>query len=212
MKIVCISDTHRYHRDMEKLEKADLLIFAGDCMGSGFDEEELMDFLDWFELQPALYKVMIAGNHDRWIENNPEDFKELMKDYSTIIYLEDEAVTIKGFKIYGTPHSKIFNNWAFNRSEQHLQQLFDKIPNDTDILISHAPQYLVLDELIDGENVGENTLSLKLTQLKNLKLHVFGHIHNAFGMIRPHGKHISVNACQVNEAYDLANFPVIINL
>lgn len=211
MKITCISDTHGYHHQVN-IEPTEVLLFAGDAMNSGYRLKELTSFLDWFEMQPAAHKVMIAGNHCRWIENNPEEFRNLLMKYPDITYLEDESVTINGLKIYGTPHSKIFYNWAFNRSEEQLQQLFDKIPKDVDILLSHAPQYLVLDELIDGQHVGESTLSLKLRDLTKLKLHVFGHIHNAFGMVKPHRKHISVNASQVDESYDCVNFPIIINL
>jgi Icc-related predicted phosphoesterase len=212
MKITCISDTHTYHREI-KLEPTDILIFGGDFMNSGHDEEEVIDFLSWFYAQPAKYKIMIAGNHDRYVENYGDAFKSMLDVCPEIIYLQDEIVTIEGFKIYGTPHSKIFYNWAFNRSEEALSRLFDKIPLDTNILISHAPQLGVLDELVSGENVGEKTLSNRINELQDLKLHVFGHIHNGFGMIKPHNKsYISVNAAQVDERYELNNFPIIINL
>lgn len=123
------------------------------------------------------------------------------------------GVIVEGFKIYGTPHSKKFYNWAFNKSEQELENLFSNIPVNTDILISHAPEYMVLDELVDGKHVGEFTLLKAIRNLKNLKLHVFGHIHNSYGMIKPHGqKHYSVNASQVDENYDVVNKPIILEL
>lgn len=211
MKITCISDTHGYHNNV-KIDPTEVLLFAGDAMTSGYGLNQLTSFLDWFQMQPAAYRIMIAGNHCRWIENNPEEFRELLKKYPDIIYLEDESVTINGYKIYGTPHSKIFYNWAFNRTEDELDSLFSNIPEDTDILLSHAPQFGVLDNLVDGENVGERTLKEKLKKLYKLKLHVFGHIHNAFGMVKPHGRHISVNASQVDERYDCVNFPIIVNI
>jgi Icc-related predicted phosphoesterase len=211
MEVTCISDTHEFHKKVT-IHPTDLLLFAGDCMGSGYDYKNLIDFLDWFSIQPAKYKVMIAGNHDRWIEDNPKEFRKLLIDYPSIIYLEDDFTIIEGLKIYGTPHSKMFYNWAFNRTEVELIGLFDKIPNDINILLSHAPPYTVLDELADGRCVGENTLKYKLYELRNLELHVFGHIHNCFGMMKPHGKHISVNASQVDENYELNNFPLIINI
>lgn len=211
MKITCISDTHGRHRDVN-IKPTELLLFAGDSMTSGWDKEELEDFLQWFDVQPAEHKIMIAGNHCRFIENHPEEFRKMLEKFEGITYLEDESVEIRGFKIYGTPHSKIFCNWAFNRSEEKLVELFSKIPWDTDILVSHAPQKGVLDSLIDSREVGEHTLSDKIKGLPRLKLHVFGHIHNGFGMIKPHGKHISVNASQVNEAYDLTNFPIRLDL
>jgi len=212
MKIISISDTHGLHRRVE-IEETDLLIFAGDCMTSGHDDKELISFLQWFDRQPAKYKVMIAGNHDRFIENFSKVFKKLLLDYPSIIYLEDSWVEIEGYKIYGTPHSKIFHNWAFNKSSEDLYHLYGKIPVDTDILISHAPQYGVLDELVDRQKVGEYHLSSQMKCLGNLKLHVFGHIHNGFGMVKPDGfNYISINASQVNESYRLTNFPIKINI
>lgn len=211
MKVTCISDTHGYHNKVV-IEPTELLLFAGDAMTSGYNVNQIIDFLKWFDSQPAKYKVMVAGNHCRWIENNPEEFRKLMENYPDITYLEDEWVEIEGYKIYGTPHSKIFYYWAFNRTEEELAELFDKIPKDIDVLVSHAPAYDTLDYLMDGDKVGEKTLQRKLSELYRLKLHVFGHIHNAFGMIKPHNKHISVNAAQVDEAYDCVNFPVIVKI
>lgn len=211
MRITAFSDTHGFHHKA-KIEPTELLIFAGDCMTSGYGYPQLISFLDWFKLQPAKYRVMIAGNHDRVFENYPDTVKDILNGYPEITYLEDSSVDIEGYKIYGTPHSKIFYNWAFNRSEEDLERLFSRIPSDTDILVSHAPPYGVLDQIIGGESVGEKTLSKRIHQLKNLKLHVFGHIHNSFGMIKPHGRHISINASQVDESYDCVNFPLQINL
>lgn len=212
MKITCISDTHSLHRKV-KILKTDLLLFAGDAMNTGYSEKELIDFLEWFSSQPAKYKIMVAGNHCRYMENFPFEFKQLLDNYPDITYLEDDFITIEGLKIYGTPHSKHFGGWAFNRSEQELESLFMNIPDDIDVLVSHAPQYGVLDELVDGRCVGEFTLTKAIRRLKNLKLHVFGHIHNGHGMIKPHGQtYYSVNASQVDENYDVVNKPIILEI
>lgn len=212
MKITCISDTHSLHRKVN-ITPTDLLLFGGDAMTSGYDKNELIDFLDWFSSCDAKYRVMIAGNHCRYIENHPTWFRDTLKLYPNIIYLEDDWVEIEGLKIYGTPHSKEFYNWAFNRTEEQLKELFGKIPLDIDVLVSHAPQYGVLDELVDGRQVGEFSLSKQIRKIKNLKLHVFGHIHNGYGMIKRHGqKYYSVNASQVDENYDLVNNPIIIEI
>lgn len=211
MKITSISDTHGLH-DKVKIEPCDILLFGGDFMTCGYKEIEVFDFLEWFSEQPAKHKVMIAGNHCRYVENYPKEFRDILKNYPTITYLEDEFTIVEGLKIYGTPHSKVFYNWAFNRIETQLEALFDKIPTDIDILLSHAPQYGVLDTLVDGRSVGENTLSKAISRCKNLKLHVFGHIHNSHGLVKPHGKHISINASQVNEYYEISGFPITVEL
>lgn len=211
MKVTCISDTHGLHNNIV-IEQTDMLLFSGDVMSCGYKLEELISFLNWFKDQPANYKIMIAGNHDRYIENNPIEFRKIIKTYPSITYLEDESITIEGINIYGTPHSKEFYNWAFNRTEEQLRVAFDKIPLNTHILLSHAPPLGTLDDLIDGRNVGETQLSIKIVQLEELELHVFGHIHNGFGMLKPHGKHITVNAAQVDEGYELNNFPITVEI
>jgi len=211
VKVTSISDTHGLHRSVD-IEKTDILLFAGDAMTSGYDYNNLLDFLDWFSSRPAKHKIMIAGNHCRYLENYPEKFEAIMLDYPSVVYLKDSFTIVEGLKIYGTPHSKVFFNWAFNSSEAKLEELFDMIPMDTHILLSHAPQWGVLDELVDGKNVGEVTLHRIIKKMPNLKLHVFGHIHNSFGMIKPDKQHISINASQVDEEYNITNFPITVKI
>ena len=61
-KIVCFSDTHRYH-DNVVLPEVDISVFAGDCAGRG-SAKEVEDFIRWYATQPHKHKIMIAGNHD----------------------------------------------------------------------------------------------------------------------------------------------------
>lgn len=211
LKIVCFSDTHTLHNKVN-LGSGDIALFAGDLMGSGYVEHELISFLDWYNKQDFKYKIMIAGNHDRYIENKPSLFKELLGYYPNIIYLEDLFVEIEGINIYGTPHQKPFYNWAFNRNEKDLEELFSKIPEDTDILLSHAPSYGVQDWLKNGFRCGEKTLTKRIESLTNLKYHIFGHIHEAYGTaevrISPDFKYQAINASIVDEEYRLKNKPI----
>jgi len=62
LKIDCISDTHMRHNNLE-LPGGDILIHAGDATGRGSDEE-ITQFLDWFQKQDYKHLVLIAGNHD----------------------------------------------------------------------------------------------------------------------------------------------------
>lgn len=212
MKITVISDTHGQHHKIREILPCDILIFAGDCMSCGYKEQELYSFLDWFQLQPSTHKIMVAGNHDRYIQNHPKGFKETMRLYPNITYLEDSGIEINGCNIWGTPWSKIFYNWAFNAPEEKLKEKFEMIPRDTNILVSHAPQYDVMDTLVSGLPVGEITLTKQIEKLKNLDLHCVGHIHNCFGIIKPHKKHITINASQVDEDYYVTNFPLTVEL
>ena len=93
MVITFISDTHTKHRYCEDdLPGGDLLIHAGDLMNSGHDENDVWEFLDWFDKQEQ-YKshVFIAGNHDRFFENKPDETKNILREYPYLTYLQDNS-------------------------------------------------------------------------------------------------------------------------
>ena len=68
---VCISDTHGLHESLAPLPEGDVLIHAGDCLGSG-SLRSLEAFAEWFEAQPHRHKILVAGNHDDAIEKHPD--------------------------------------------------------------------------------------------------------------------------------------------
>ena len=111
MIITFISDTHTKHRHCEDdLPGGDLLIHAGDLMNSGYDENDIWEFLDWFDKQEQ-YKsqVFIAGNHDRFFENKPDETKNILREYPYLTYLQDNSSlyvneeTNEACSIYGSP-------------------------------------------------------------------------------------------------------------
>ena len=71
MRIVCISDTHTKHWEMNlynTLPEGDVLIHAGDLSNRG-SQWDIEDFIDWFSrLDGFKYKIFIAGNHDHCFE------------------------------------------------------------------------------------------------------------------------------------------------
>ena len=89
------------------------------------------------------------------------------------IYLEDSGVVIDGLKFWGSPWTPEFFDWAFNA--RRGLQLFDKwqkIPLDTDVLITHGPPAGILDLVVtrQGEaQVGCNDLLRRIHELKKLK-------------------------------------------
>lgn len=211
-RICALSDTHTYHRRLN-LPPCDLLIFAGDCMGSGYELAELTDFLDWFNEASARYKIMVAGNHDRFVENHPKIFRQLLHArYPEIIYLEDEGIALEGWRLWGTPHTKEFHHWAFNRTPAQQEALFGKIPEDTDILITHGPAKGVLDQVVKGVALGEEPLTAVITQrLLRLKFHFFGHIHAGYGRVQ-RGRYTAFNCAVCTEAYAPKNAPHCITI
>jgi Icc-related predicted phosphoesterase len=215
MKVTCISDTHSLHsiNVSDNLTGGDLLIHAGDVSNRG-TESDIIDFCEWFNsIDSYQYKVFIAGNHDFLFEVDKDRIKSILKRYDNIIYLLDEEVTINGFKIYGSPWQPRFYNWAFNVDRGSLMPYWDKIPEDTDILITHGPPKGKFDlTQYTGEQVGCEELAARLTQLKNLKLHVFGHIHEGYGVEYNEEGPIFANASICTLRYIPSNLPIDIIL
>ena len=209
MKITFISDTHTKHRQL-KLPGGDLLIHAGDLMNSGYSQYEVEDFCKWFESQNYDNCVFIAGNHDRLFENEPELVKEIVDGYG-VDYLQDSELVIgeeweTQVKIWGSPWQPEFYNWAFNlpRCGDQLKDVWDRIPKDTEILITHGPPQGHLD--ISGPPYNQPDLGCELLRVKvdqqPPKIHVFGHIHGSWGYKFHNGTHF-INAAVLGENYKL---------
>src|SRR5690606_12635911 len=112
MRIIALSDTHGKHRKIE-IPDGDILIHAGDISSRG-EKNEVVDFLDWFESQRHQHKIFIPGNHDFFFEvESLSEINSLIPEGVT--YLNDSGVEIGGVRIWGSPITPWFNNWAFNR-------------------------------------------------------------------------------------------------
>jgi len=92
LQIVCISDTHGWHRELD-LPKGDVLVHAGDCTDVG-EEKSLEDLANWFEdlLQKKHFRfiIVIAGNHDESLQGASRG-KSALQDSCT--YLEVTCIT-----------------------------------------------------------------------------------------------------------------------
>ena len=200
MKITAISDTHGKHKQL-KLNGGDLLIHSGDISSFG-NKEEIICFLEWFSSQNYKHKVFIAGNHDFCFENQFQDIN--IPD--SITYLNDSGAEIEGVHIWGSPITPTFCNLAFNRDRgDEINMHWNKIPINTDILITHGPPYGVLDETEIYFKAGCKNLLEKINQL-NLKYHIFGHIHEAFGVVKKDNV-TYINASSVDLKYKIRNLP-----
>ena len=93
IRVVCISDTHT---NTLSLPNGDLLIHAGDLTNAG-TVEEIQKQLDWLASQPHREKVVIAGNHDSYLDpksRKPED-KGKKLDFKGIHFLQNKAITLR---------------------------------------------------------------------------------------------------------------------
>lgn len=165
MRILHISDTHGKHELLIDLPKADVIVHTGDITEDG-TEEEVKDFIEWLCDLPYRHKIFIAGNHDLClcdakIEGLPDD----------VHYLCNDGITIDGVKFYGIPM------FLEDDLDGNFPELFGRIPEDTDVLLTHQPPLGILDEQ-DGINYGDYYLHKSVMRVKP-KYHLFGHLHHA---------------------------------
>ena len=208
MKFVIISDTHGQHKNLT-LPKGDVIIHAGDISQRG-KESEIIDFLNWFKDLDFKYKIFIAGNHDFFFEETPKNILDKLMP-KNVIYLCDSGVEVEKIKIWGSPITPWFYDWAFNRPRgAQIAHHWQLIPIDTDILITHGPAFGQLDKTTRGENVGCEDLLHTIDKIKP-KVHICGHIHEGYGQTIS-SKTKFINASVLDEKYGLTNLPITFEL
>jgi len=203
MIIDCISDLHGHYPE---LEGGDLLIVAGDLCGYG-TTYEYSKFHLWLNTQNYKKKIFIAGNHDGCLEDYLNNY-DIFSD-ERIEYLKDSGTEYEGLKIWGSPWTPEFCGWHFMLdTPEKLAEKWALIPNDTDILITHGPPLDIRDECIyGGRRTGCSELRKKVDSLPNLKLHVFGHIHEGYGQ-ETRNKTAFVNCAHMDIRYRPVNNPI----
>lgn len=205
MKIVCISDTHNKHEELF-LPEGDILIHAGDFTDAG-TENETINFLKWFSSTPFKYKILVAGNHDFYIEKNSHKLQEIIP--SNIHYLEDSGITIENINFWGSPYIPGEAGWAFVKGRgKPISHHWDLIPTNTDVLITHGPPFGMLDELNDRTLIGCKNLKEKIERTK-ISLHIFGHVHNDYGKVKTL-KTLYINSSSLDETLRIINQPIAI--
>lgn len=200
------------------LPEGDVLVHAGDiCMYGNL--EEVGEFAKWMHRVRDNYKkiIVIAGNHDFAMQDHPEEARRLLESEG-ITYLNNQEVEYGGLKFYGSPYTPTFYAWAFMKDRgEEIRQEWNKIPLDTNVLITHGPPFGVLDKnAMWGDMCGcEELKDVVFNHLPELKLHVFGHIHEGYGQwmdLSKTGAVHFVNASVNNEAYSPINQPIVVEL
>ena len=208
MKIVAFSDLHWRVNELQSVPEADVLVYAGDwCYGDTI--KTTIVFASKLKSFKAKHKIVVAGNHDTIAESNPALVQSILKE-NGIIYLQDTGITIDGINFWGSPWTPEFNNWAFMKEDRLLKYKWDKIPKNTDVLITHGPPYSILDKVEYYRSVGSETLESSVLT-KKPKIHIFGHIHEGYGKMSSKNTYF-YNVSLVNEKYELVNKPVEIEL
>lgn len=208
IKIIAFSDPHGQLPTIT--EPFDLMLICGDICPAHdhfnwYQREWLSTtFVEWVLGLPFKDKaskvIFIGGNHDRYLDEEPNPNQGYSSIYTDVIkpcggrlvYLEDDEYIFEketedgkteSLKIYGTPWCKIFGRWWFMRDDRKLEQLYDNIPEGLDILMTHdMPDIQGCAKITfgpwAGENAGNSVLAAAIKK-KEPKLVLSGHIHSA---------------------------------
>lgn len=145
--------------------------------------------------------IGVSGNHDWAIFSNY---------FPNIIEAESKTITIQDIKIGLLCGSLWFTGeWQDEVTEQILLDRINNIETDIDILISHQPPYSILDRGHGEARIGSQSIYTSIfgksvfdniqPRFNNLRLHCFGHAHDAKG-----AKHFNIEDRKI-KFYNAAN-------
>jgi len=233
LRCVCISDTHGAHRDVV-LPEGDVLLHAGDFTETG-ELEQIRSFCEWIAAQPFKHKVVVAGNHDITLDEpyyeragysryherrgiDPYDCQEARKLLQgCCTYLENEACTIEGLRVYGSPMQPVFGDWAFGQARgAPSADQWSMIPDNTDIVLVHGPPLGFGDLCTNSAHGGCADLLREVRQRVRPRFVVSGHIHEGYGMTSDgHTTYVNAASCgraQPDGVYNIANPPIVFDV
>lgn len=193
LKVCALSDLHGYLIPVEAFEPCELVCICGDTVpleiqsNSRKTKQWLSEqFKPWAEALPCKKVIFIAGNHDIYYKMEFMNIK-FPKD-SKVTYLFHEKYAYKAsdgkeYLIFGTPFCKQFGNWAYMEDQEELEKLYQAIPYNCDILLTHDQPYgygdIILQDIYwnTGEHIGNPALRDAIL-LKQPKYLLCGHLHS----------------------------------
>lgn len=220
----------------------DILCFTGDCSARGktgevedfmewFNEQPAKEKVMIAGNHDFFFDVDYRNKMKRhsWEDYPENEVKDMLAKYPDIHYLDDSGVELFGLNIWGSPVQPAFGRWAFNRQrnteidangstyyygpmEGGIETHWAKIPNNTDILLTHGPPFGHGDLLAHkfrrhGEypRVGCADLKVAIERVQP-KIVAFGHIHEGYSKVEENGI-TYINASSLNENYSPINEP-----
>jgi Icc-related predicted phosphoesterase len=131
--------------------------------------QEMLDYID--VVLPGVDIVGVRGNHDYFNYGIQGDSWEGVNSFNLLGY---KWASMRGVPLH-------MGSWNDELGEGELDALCKQVPEDVEILVSHAPPYGILDDVRDDavnpRNIGSQAFRLLVDRLPNLRLHMFGHVH-----------------------------------
>lgn len=210
MRLCLTSDLHGH---LPKTPPCDVLVIAGDVTPLGMENHIPRQmrwlrgpFETWLRERDAKHVVGVAGNHDFALERNDWLGHEL-----SWIYLRDSEVYLAGVKFYGIPWIPKLKSWAFYGTPTRLKSAFDRVPQDTDVVVSHGPPYRMCD-MTAGRDFAGSGQARDMIDRVFPKIFVCGHIHEGYGHYPRKSKTDVYNVAHVDVFYRPVNDPVVIEI
>ncbi|KAI8367472.1 Metallo-dependent phosphatase-like protein [Radiomyces spectabilis] len=216
-RFVCMSDTHSKIDFQFVIPDGDVFVHAGDLTRRS-SIQEFKETIAWLGALPHRLKIVTGGNHDHILDERFGYIEE--KQYvlsrmqqANITYLEHESYLLPpdlgGYKMFVSPYAPIHLGGAF--MPRNLQPYWEKIPSDTQVLVTHTPPYGYQDRIIRGNrHVGCPHLRAKIDQIRP-KVSIFGHIHESHGVaFSEHTLFVNASAC--NARYRANQPPIVFDL
>lgn len=229
MKIFATSDLHGHLEDLDP-SGCELAIIAGDIAPlKGFTKWNIYEqkkwiqrkFIPWMESFPGTQFVFVPGNHDLSLEHERTcrmsgfDWSIRLPENAHMLY--DTGIELFGLKIYGTPWVPIISYlWAFESDHDKLNKKFSMIPDNLDILVTHAPPHIAnctVDYSLQTYNgpFGSNELTQALVD-KQPKYCFCGHIHSGDHTPFNFGNSTIYNVSRIDEHYGIAYQPTVLEI
>jgi len=139
--------------------------------------------------------------------------RSLLRSTNVFTYLEDEACEVHGYKFFGAPWQPEFCNWAFNLPRGHeCAAAWDRIPTETEVLITHGP-CLGHGDLLCPSGLRSGCVDLLQTVTQRVKplFHIAGHIHEGYGATT-NGTTTFIQASTCTYDYKPTNPPILFDL
>lgn len=221
MRIVATSDTH-FPFTNELIPDGDVFVHTGDLMYTGY-VDEWYPRIESLAALPHKVKLLVPGNHDYHIQNyEGVAAAELRKAGVTMLWPKHPVFELKKVKFLGLPFVTGLEGWAFSRSEEWVRDYLAGLNEDPNIVLSHAPPYLMRDAIYphkdrarDREHVGcmaYNYWYNKMIKEGIRPKHwISGHIHESYGSTDYGGTWMH-NAAMCDRKYQQTNPAIVIDL
>ena len=227
-------------QDRKKIEECEVLLLCGDILpNKSHYQLKITDVVSTFIsslTKNGTKVVMVPGNQDfnlynGWLLENPEnaDFVKtiperldhgmsypytvkFIEEFMGATVLIDNLVEINSIKIYGTPWSPDFCRWAFMHNDNDLAEVFQKIPENADILLTHTPPAFgqCRIDICEGCDDHLGSYSLANAILEKKPRYMFcGHIHTGSHEECLIGETTCRNVSLLDEEYKVAYSPTI---